>query len=105
MLRAEFDQKTNLLSLKLEGRLVGEWAVQVRAIILKRTIPLGVLVDMSEVSYIDSTGEDLLAWLSALHAEFVAETSYARDVCERLHLKLKKDVGRPSLPAAEVGRS
>jgi hypothetical protein len=89
MLRAEFDQHKKPVELKLEGRLVGPWAVQVKALVSRHFIPAGLLVDISEVTYVDSVGEQLLMWLRDLHASFVAETCYARDVCERLRLTLK----------------
>jgi hypothetical protein len=48
-----------------------------------------LLVDVSEVTYVDSVGEQLLPWLRDLQAKFAAETCYARGVCERLQLNLK----------------
>lgn len=102
MLRAEFNQRNNGLVLKLEGRLVSAWAVQVKSLVSRRFVRNGLLVDMSEVTYVDSVGEQLLLWLRDLHAKFVAETCYARDICERLHLTLKGDADRPVPSATEV---
>ena len=102
MLRAEFNQRNNGLVLKLEGRLVSAWAVQVKSLVSRRFVRNGLLVDMSEVTYVDSVGEQLLLWVRDLHAKFVAETCYARDVCERLHLTLKGDADRPVPSATEV---
>lgn len=102
MLRAEFDRKSNGLALKLEGRLVAAWALQVKSLLSRRFVPNGLLVDMSEVTYVDSVGEQLLLWLRDLQAEFVAENCYARDMCERLHLTVKGDADRPVPSAAEV---
>ena len=99
MLRAEFDQRNNGLVLKLEGRLVSGWALQVKSLLARHFVPNGLLVDMSEVTYLDSVGEQLLLWLRDLHAKFLAETCYARDICEQLHLTLKGDAGRP-VPSA-----
>ena len=89
MLRAEFHQLTNGLILKLEGRLVGEWAVQVESVVAKCSSPASLAVDLSDVTYVDSVGEQLLIWLCTLHARFIAETCYTHDVCERFHLTLK----------------
>lgn len=102
MLRARFDRRSNGPALKLEGRLVAAWAVQVKSLLSRHFIPNGLLVDMSEVIYVDSVGEQLLLWLRDLHAKFVAETCYARDICERLHLTLKGDADRPVPSATEV---
>jgi len=102
MLRAEFNRGDQGLSLKLEGRLVGAWALQVKSIVVKHFVPNGLLVDVSEVTYVDSVGEQLLVWLGGLHAMFVAETCYARDVCERLQLTCKGNAGRFVPSATEV---
>lgn len=102
MLRAEFDRRSNGLALKLECRLVAAWAVQVKSLLSRHFVSNGLLVDMSEVTYVDSVGEQLLLWLRDLHAKFVAKTCYARDICERLHLPLKGDADRPIPSAAEV---
>ena len=91
MLRAAFTRENNGLALKLEGRLVGAWAVQVKSLLSRHFVSNGLLVDVSEVTYVDSVGEQLLLWLRGLQAKFAAETCYARDVCARLQLDLKRD--------------
>lgn len=102
MLRAEFDRRSNGLALRLEGRLVGAWVVQVKSLVSRHFVPFGLLVDMSEVTYVDSVGEQLLLWLRDLQAEFVAESCYVRDICERLHLTVKGDADGLVPLAAEV---
>ena len=104
MLRAQFDQRNTGLVLKLEGRLVSAWAVQVKSLVSRRFVRNGLFVDMSEVTYVDSAGEQLLLWLRDLQAKFVAETCYARDICQRLHLALKGDADRPR-PVGDRGAS
>ena len=47
---------------------------------------MNLVVDLTEVMYIDGIGEDVLLLFKRLGAQFVAETSYSRDVCERLRL-------------------
>jgi len=90
MIRAEFIQRNEGRALKLEGRLAGAWAVQVKSLLSRHFVSHGFLVDMSEVTYVDPVGEQLLTWLRDLHAKFVAETSYARDVCQKLQLDLQE---------------
>ena len=102
MLRAELKQRNNGLVLKLEGRLVSAWAAQVKSLVTRHFVANGLLVDMSEVTYVDSVGELLLLWLRGLHAMFVAETCYARGICEQLQLTLKGDADRPVPSATEV---
>jgi hypothetical protein len=89
MPRAEFTHENDGLALKLEGRLVGAWAVQVKSLLSRHFVSNGLLVDVSEVTYVDSVGEQLLLWLCDLQARFAAEACYARGVCERLQLNLK----------------
>ena len=91
MLRAQLDQSSEGLAVKLEGWLVSAWAVQVKAHVSRHFVANGLLVDLSDVTYVDSTGEQLLLWLRDLHARFMAGTCYARDICERLHLNHKGD--------------
>jgi ABC-type transporter Mla MlaB component len=105
MLRAEFTHKNGGLALKLEGRLVAAWAVQVKTFVTRHFTRNGLLVDLSEVTYVDSIGEQLLLWLGGSQARFVAQTCYTRDVCERLHLTLKEEADSPVPSAAEVGPS
>ena len=115
MLRAQLDQSSEGLALRLEGQLVSAWAVQVKAHVSRHFVANGLLVDMSAVTYVDSTGEQLLLWLRDLQAKFVAETCYARDICERLHLNHKGDadgsipsvteVHPPPAPPPPPGRS
>jgi hypothetical protein len=96
MLRAEFHQLANAMTLGLEGRFVGEWAEQVKSLVTKRSLPPKLIIDLTEVTYVDSVGEQVLIWFSSIGATFIAEICYARDVCERLHLPLKGDPGNPS---------
>ena len=102
MLRAHFEQDNHGLALILEGRLVAAWAVEVKSLVSRHFVPNGLLVDLSEVTYVDSVGEQLLLWLRDLQATFVAETCYARGVCETLHLTLNGDSDRPVPSANEV---
>ena len=86
MFRAEIRWLADGPTLKMEGSLVRDWAEQARSLVTKNVVPEGLIIDLTEVSYIDSAGEQLLKWLGSLGAEFVADGSYAADVCERLHL-------------------
>jgi hypothetical protein len=96
MFRAEIHQLADRTTLGLEGRFAGEWAKQAKSLITEGSIPAKLVIDLSEVSYVDSVGEQVLIWFGSIGALFVAETSYTRDVCERLHLFLERDSGNPS---------
>jgi hypothetical protein len=41
--------------------------------------------------FIDAIGEDVLSLIKKLGGQFVAETAYARDICERLQLPLVRN--------------
>jgi hypothetical protein len=69
-----------------EGKLVAGWAEQARCLVTKDVLPRGLIVDLSEVSYIDSVGEQLLKWLASVGALFVAGSVYAIAICDRLRL-------------------
>ena len=94
MLRVEVDDSTNTLSLKLQGRLVGEEAKNTRTLMTRHRPGKRLVVDVTEVTFIDSVGEDTLLFFSQFGAGFIAETSYSRYICERLHLRVA--VGEPS---------
>ena len=65
MFRAEILWLANGPTLKMEGRLVGEWAEQARCLVTADVVPKGLIVDLADVSYIDSSGERLLSWLGS----------------------------------------
>jgi anti-anti-sigma regulatory factor len=88
MLRVELRNATNTLTLRMEGRLVGTFAEEVRKLVARSNIPRKLVVDVSEVTFVDTVGEQVLAWLGRIGAEFVAESSYPRHVCEGLNLPL-----------------
>ena len=86
MFRAEIQWLANGPTLKLEGRLVAEWAEQARRLVTKDVLPKALIVDLTDVSYVDSAGEQLLKWLASAGAVFVAGSIYSFDVCDRLRL-------------------
>jgi len=102
MLRAEFNQKKNRQVLNLEGRLVSVWAVQLKSLVPRSFVPSGLLVDISELTYVDSVGQQRMFLLRDLHAKLVVETCCAQDIYERLQLTLKGDADRTVPSATEV---
>jgi len=86
MFRAEIQWLASGPTLKMEGRLVADWAEQARSLITKDVVPKGLIVDLTDVSYVDSAGEQFLKWLASIGAAFVAGSVYAFTVCDRLRL-------------------
>lgn len=86
MLRVETQESGDALIFRLEGRFTGEGAEQVRTLVTRCDNKMTLVIDLTEVLFIDALGESVLSFLKRLGARFVAETSYSRDVCERLDL-------------------
>jgi hypothetical protein len=70
----------------MEGCLVAEWAKEAKSLMTNGLVPKDLIVDISDVSHIDSVGEQVLAWLASIGASFMAGGVYAASVCERLQL-------------------
>jgi hypothetical protein len=90
MLRVDIHDSADTLSLKLEGRLTGDDAESTRTLMTRCRDGMRLVVDLTEVTFIDSVGEEVLSFFGRFGAEFVAQTSYTLDVCERLHLRLAR---------------
>ena len=90
MLRVEIHNCPHTLRLKLEGRITGDDAENTRTLITRCRDGVRLVVDLTEVTFIDSVGEEVLSFFGRFGAEFVAQTSYTLDICERLHLCLAR---------------
>ena len=88
MLRVKMQESVDVLTFKLEGRLTGEQAEHVRTLVTRCDPEMQLVFDVTEVMFIDAVGEEVLSLVKRLGAQFIAETSYALDVCERLCLPL-----------------
>ena len=88
MLRVETQQLDSALIYRLEGRLTGEGAEQVRTLVTHGDSELKLVLDLTEIMFIDTIGEEVLCLIKKLGAQFIAETAYSQDVCERLSLPL-----------------
>jgi len=90
MFRAQIIQLANGPTLKMEGSLVGQWAQEARSLLINGPVPHGLVVDLTDVSYVDSVGEDVLAWFASVGASFMAKAVYAASLCERLQLPIHR---------------
>ena len=91
MLRVQMQQTSDDVIFRLEGRFTREGAEHVRSLVAECKCNGSKLVfDLTELMFVDSVGEEGLSFLKRLGAEFIAETSYALDVCERLDLPLAR---------------
>lgn len=88
MLRVKTQEVDDALIFRLEGRLTGEGAEQVRLLVTRYESKSDLVVDLTDVMFVDAVGENVLSFLKKLGGKFVAETAYSLDVCERLQLPL-----------------
>jgi len=104
MLRVETQESDGALMCRLEGRLTGAGAEQVRTVTTRCDSKLKLIVDLTEVLFIDAVGEEVLSLFKRLGAQFVAETSYSRDVCERLDLPMVRNKPNMQVPGNSNGK-
>ncbi len=98
MLRIEIHDSANSVQVKFEGRFIGDDAQNTRALLTSCRDGITLVVDLTEVTFIDSVGEEVLSFFGRFGAEFIAETSYVLDVCERLRLRLARNGGAAPTP-------
>jgi hypothetical protein len=94
MLRVEYQDVGNTVTMKVEGRFVGAFAKDARELVTRCRIPMPLVVNLSEVTFVDAVGEEVLSWLARIGGVFVAENCYPLHVCEHLNLPMaRKRVG------------
>jgi hypothetical protein len=93
MLRVEICDSAETLILRLVGRFTGDDAEHTRTLAARFATRRKLLVDLTEVVFIDAAGEEVLSFLGQFGAEFVAPNSYVLDVCERLDLRVAPNGG------------
>lgn len=75
-------------TLRMSGRMAEGCREEVESSLSPHRALPNLLVDLTEVTYINRAGEETLCWLGQQGAKFTADNSYAQHVCERLHLSL-----------------
>ncbi len=88
MLRVELHDASSTSWLRLEGRFVSAFALETKAMLVRCRLPWKLVVDLSDVTFVDADGEAVLLWLASIGAHFVAGTLYTLDICRRLGLPL-----------------
>jgi len=105
MLRMEFYELPDCMKLRMEGRFVRDFAEHARTLIGDSKLPSKLVVDLSEVSFVDAIGEEVLLWFKEIGLTFIAESAYSSDVCERLHLPIERKRPSPRHRGNGNGRS
>jgi len=98
MLRMEFYELPDCMKLRMEGRFVHDFAEHARMLIGDAPLPPKLIVDLSDVNYVDAVGEEVLLWFKNIGVTFTAESAYSHDVCERLQLPVESQLPAPSHP-------
>lgn len=105
MLRVETQELDGALICRVEGRFTGEGAEEVRQLVTHCDSKLELIVDLTEVIFVDAVGEEVLSFAKKLGGEFVSETAYSQDICERLRLPLVSNHKQNSqLPGSSNGK-
>jgi hypothetical protein len=102
MLRVEIRDSADTLILRFEGRFTGDDAEHTRTLTARFAAREKLLVDLTEVVFIDGVGEEVLSFLGRFGAEFVAPNSYVLDVCDRLNLRVAPNNGSCLNASAEL---
>ena len=94
MLRVEFHDSGNPVVMRIEGRLVGTFAEDARNLVASKKLPDGLIVDLSELTYVDGIGEDVLSWLGRMGCKFVPGNTYSSYICRTLSLPIARGNGK-----------
>lgn len=87
MLRVEFNHDGDGASV-VRLIVVGPYAEDARIALTPFRLLPSIAVDLSELIFIDSLGEQVLLWLGRLGGTFVADDVYTRWLCKRLQLRI-----------------
>ena len=94
------------LVVRLAGRFAGDDVEHVRLQVTRCNIERELVVDLTDVTFIDSVGEAALSFFSQLGAKFVAKDVYTLGVCHQLHLPLARNVKwREAAPPVKASRT
>jgi hypothetical protein len=89
-------------TLRMSGRMTEGCREEVETYLGSHPVQSSLIVDLTEVTYIDGSGEETLRWLGRRGASFAADNPYALHIFERLHLNIAKQCILPG--RVEVAR-
>lgn len=106
MLRFDIRNSDETWHIMLEGRLTGDDAEHLLRQITHCPVSVKLIVDLTEVIFIDNVGEQVLSFLGRLGAVFIAPNCYTLDMCERLNLSVFPNGISPenALGSPRIGR-
>ena len=83
MLRITIEKGSGPATLKLEGKLAGPWVEELQDVWRSGTADEAILVDLSDVSFVDASG-NILAQMWRGGADFVADFTSMKQVIEEV---------------------
>lgn len=92
MIRIELQDSARTMVMRIEGGFVGQFAENARKLITHGGTLPKLIVDLSGVGFVDSTGEEVLAWFGRLGGLFIAKNPHSQHVCESLRLPMVKNL-------------
>jgi len=87
MLRIEYHPVEGIGTFTMQGRLTEGFADYAKELVMRSIAPSTIVVDLSDLTFVDDRGEEVLNLLDRLGVCFEARSCYARNVCERLQLR------------------
>ena len=93
MFRIDVNEEDGKATMKIAGRLEALCAEELRRQVLRCRDPHTLVVDLSDVIFVDRSGEEVLSWLAEIGAQFIARGFYCLGICEQLHLQMLKGSG------------
>ena len=88
MLRISIEENVEVLEIKLEGRIAGPWAAELDRVWVETAPRLAtrkLVLDLSSVTYADSSGTQVLGQIYAqTHADLLAGTLWTQSLAEQI---------------------
>jgi anti-anti-sigma regulatory factor len=85
MLKVTTEDAEQTVTLKLEGKLAGPWVQEVTRVWVDTALsPRGYVVDLTSVTFVDTTGRALLATMSRRGATFIASDCLMRTIVDEI---------------------
>ena len=88
MLRISIEENVEVLEIKLEGRIAGPWAAELDRVWVETAPRLAtrkLVLDLSSVTYADSSGTQVLGQIYAqTHADLLAGTLWTQSIAEQI---------------------
>lgn len=104
MLRVDIQTDSNGTTIiQIQGRLVREFAKDLLEHATHAALPTRTVVDLSDVTFVDEVGEEVLCWFKLVGAKFTADGVYTIDICRRLSLPMIARLSEAVSPSPGIG--